>query len=140
MITDRELLKQALEALEAETSDSWECNSYHPKIHSAITALRQALEVEQQVEPVAYFYTVNGHIVSTEASEKLMEQMDGEPDRIPLYTFPLPIQKPQEAQQPLTDKQILDFVKTAPALDTAEAEWLHVARAIERAHHIGGAA
>ena len=43
-----------------------------------------------------------------------------------------------ESQQrkPLTDEQILSFVNAAPALDTAEAEWLHVARAIEAAHGI----
>lgn len=41
--------------------------------------------------------------------------------------------------QPLTDERILAMVKAAPALKTAEAEWLHVARAIERAHGIGGA-
>ncbi len=36
--------------MEAETSESWECNSYHPKIHSAITALHQALEAEQPAQ------------------------------------------------------------------------------------------
>jgi hypothetical protein len=39
----RQAAQQALEALEAETSESWECNSYHPKIQPAITALRAAL-------------------------------------------------------------------------------------------------
>ena len=38
---------------------------------------------------------------------------------------------------PLTDEQILAFAKSAPALETAEAEWIHVARAIEAAHGIG---
>ena len=41
------------------------------------------------------------------------------------------------ASKPLTDEQILSIVRVAPALDTAEAEWLHVSRAIERAHGIG---
>ena len=49
-----------------------------------------------------------------------------------LYTHPAP------QRQPLTDEEILAMVKTAPALNTAEAEWLHVARAIEQAHGIGG--
>jgi hypothetical protein len=39
---------------------------------------------------------------------------------------------------PLSDDQILKMVKEAPALDTAEAEWLHVARAVEAAHGIKG--
>jgi hypothetical protein len=33
--------------------------------------------------------------------------------------------------QSLTDKEILEKVKAAPALGTAEAEWLHVCRAVE---------
>ena len=45
-----------------------------------------------------------------------------------LYTEP-----PKREWVGLTDEQILSFVKAAPALDTAEAEWLHVARAIEAA-------
>lgn len=43
---------------------------------------------------------------------------------------------PNPARQPLTDEQILSIVRVAPALGTAEAEWLHVARAIEAAHGI----
>jgi hypothetical protein len=38
-----EAMKLALEALEAEINPSWECNSYHPKIYEAITALRTAI-------------------------------------------------------------------------------------------------
>lgn len=48
----------------------------------------------------------------------------------PLYAAPQP------TRQPLTDEQILSIVRVAPALDTAEAEWLHVARAVEAAHGI----
>lgn len=40
--------RQALEALEAETHPDWDCNSYHPKISSAIEALREALEAAPQ--------------------------------------------------------------------------------------------
>jgi hypothetical protein len=45
----------------------------------------------------------------------------------PLYTTP-----PQRPWVGLTDGEILAWVKTAPALDTAEAEWLHVVRAAEQ--------
>lgn len=44
----------------------------------------------------------------------------------------------QPTSQPLMDEQILSIVRVAPALDTAEAEWLHVARAVEVAHGITG--
>ena len=46
-----EAMKQALEALEAETDPSWICNSYHPKIAQAITSLRQAIEQAEKQEP-----------------------------------------------------------------------------------------
>ena len=39
----RDVMKMALEALEAETAIDWECNSYHPKIWPAMAALRSAL-------------------------------------------------------------------------------------------------
>lgn len=43
------------------------------------------------------------------------------------------VQAAEQKREPLTDEQILDFVKAAPALNSAEAEWLHVCRAVERA-------
>jgi hypothetical protein len=51
------------------------------------------------------------------------------PEGTAFYTTP-------QQRKPLTDEQILSFVNAAPALETAEAEWLHVARAIEAAHGI----
>jgi uncharacterized protein YqcC (DUF446 family) len=45
-----EALKLALEALEAETDPNWECNSYHPKIWEAITAIKQALAAQPAVQ------------------------------------------------------------------------------------------
>ena len=48
----KEALKLALEAFEAETDPNWKCNSYHPKIWEAITAIKQALAASVQ-EPVA---------------------------------------------------------------------------------------
>jgi hypothetical protein len=50
----KEALKLALEALEAETDPNWKCNSYHPKIWEAITAIKQALAASVQ-EPVASY-------------------------------------------------------------------------------------
>jgi hypothetical protein len=48
----KEALKLALEAMEAETNPSWDCNSYHPKIWNAITTIKEALAQPAQ-EPVA---------------------------------------------------------------------------------------
>jgi hypothetical protein len=45
-----EALKLALDALEAETDPNWECNSYHPKIWEAITAIKQALALDKKAE------------------------------------------------------------------------------------------
>jgi hypothetical protein len=42
-MTKEEALKLALEAMEAETNPSWDCNSYHPKIWNAITTIKEAL-------------------------------------------------------------------------------------------------
>ena len=46
-----DVMKLALEALEAETDPNWKCNSYHPKIWEAIAALEQAIKQEEQ-QPV----------------------------------------------------------------------------------------
>jgi len=41
---DTALIRQMLEAIEAETSDTWECNSYHPKLYAAVIAARKRLK------------------------------------------------------------------------------------------------
>jgi hypothetical protein len=90
---------------------------------------------QQPLEPVAYFYTRSGRIVSTEASQQLMEQMTGEPGRIALYSAPQPV------QQPLTEEQILDLSDPFGAFEYGDAQGhkrKEFARAIERAHGIGG--
>ena len=105
-------------------------------LDKAVAALRAAL-AEPQDEPVAWMYEHDGMV--HDAANPPFFAMNrwktpvGEPyTETPLYTHPAP------RRQPLTDEEILAMVKTAPALHTAEAEWLHVARAIERAHGIGG--
>ena len=40
------LLRQALDAIEAELSPDWNCNSYHPKLHAAHAALRKHMGEE----------------------------------------------------------------------------------------------
>ena len=41
---DTALIQQLVEAIEAETSDTWECSSYHPKLHDAVVAASARLE------------------------------------------------------------------------------------------------
>ena len=59
MSTKDEALKLALEALKAETDPNWECNSYHPKVWEAITAIKQAL-----AEPVQELAEYNAGLLN----------------------------------------------------------------------------
>ena len=126
-MNSREVMQMALDALDFTDSEpgsiAWE------REKEAIDALKAALAEPQ--EPVAWgMRHSDGRIYDCIAPG----EHDREPGRytVPLYTRPAP------QRQPLTDEAILAMVKTAPALNTAEAEWLHVARAIEKAHGIGG--
>ena len=77
-------------------------------------------------EPFGYLWPTGGH-----PEFRYTQQKRGGVDGMPLYAAP-----PQ--RKPLTVEEILATVCLPRALNTAEAEWLHVARAIERAHGIGG--
>lgn len=90
--------------------------------------LRAALE-QAEPEPVAWMCPEDPER-ETAFSWKAGHCENCGKQRIPLYTAP-----PQ--RKPLTDDEILEMVRAAPALGSAEDEWLHVARAIERAHGIG---
>lgn len=84
-------------------------------------------------EPVAWMYEWNGRTHITTADQRPIEHAHPHFNKSkPLYTAPNP------ARQPLTDEQILSIVRVAPALDTAEAEFLHIVRAVEFAHGITG--
>ena len=120
----RTAAQQALEALEScwekgLTRKNWK------QAEEAITALSTAL-AEPEQEPVAWKDTTYGN---------LHHQNFG--GCIPLYTHP-----PQ--RKPLTDEEIeLLAVKHAPPIDPAFAQhddFIEFARAIERAHGIGGEA
>lgn len=71
---------------------------------------------QPEQEPVAL--VIDGVLVKSALPEKYTGH---------LYTI-----SPQREWVGLTDEEILALVKTAPALDTAEAEWLHVVRAAEQ--------
>ena len=121
----REAAQQALEALEWHLD--W--GTWGADLDGCAAALRAALE--QKAEPVPAGYLVSPH---GEFKPNFNLRFTFPPESldwsIPLYTAP-----PQ--RKPLTDDEILEMVRAAPDLGAAEDEWLHVARAIERAHGIG---
>jgi hypothetical protein len=114
----REVLKQALEAL--ENIDNWLPTIGQRGLRDyeadAITAIKAALAQPEQ-EPVGHLYTIAGAQHCT--IEKVLP--DG-----PLFTAP-------PKRQPLTDKQI-EAVMNACLNDW---DWQAFARAIELHHDIG---
>lgn len=118
-MTDRELMQQALEALEKTTANTI---SQAARIQEAITALRERLEQPEQ-EPVGYFQ----YSMHLDAWVQNKEEIKG----IAFYTSP-----PQ--RKPLTDEEIgtvLGFGEYTTA--STKATLLHMARALERSHDIG---
>jgi len=89
-MTDRDVMQQALDALENERYVS-------THIVDAITALRTALEQPEQ-EPVAWM-SDNGSVASMQ--EKKMGYVLESAFTIPLYTTP-----PAAQRKPLTDEQL----------------------------------
>ena len=121
MNKQREALQVVLEALEdyqANGAPFFKCDS-------AVSAIREAL-AEPEQEPVAWMLMndTHCHIMATEWKP---EDSDGW-KTAPLYTAP-------PARKPLTDEEISAIVQSMSAY-TWDAHML--ARAIERAHGIGG--
>jgi hypothetical protein len=123
----REAAQQALEALEGRA-----VNRYMERLDETIAALKAALSEPEQ-EPMAYVsgsYAGHFTVVPTNPALVLTTGMA-------LYSHP-----PQ--RKPLTDEEIeLLAVKHAPPIDPAFAQhddFIEFARAIERAHGIGGEA
>ena len=104
----KEVLKQALEALETEVSIDWtnndEFNASAEKMHDAITSLRQAIAELESQKPVAWRDRTYGTLMHQEWR-----------DAAPLYTHP-----PQ--RKPLTDEQIAETFCKAPR-QTQNAAW-----------------
>lgn len=130
MTTLREAAEMALEALEVATTPRSEDRQ---TVLKAQAALREALA--QQIvpsdyqdchQPVAYGYRdARGNI-------RLLNHYETKMDRIPLYTSP-----PQ--RQPLTDEEIAAILSQSAGVDLKlNGGDLLFARAIERAHGIGG--
>ena len=111
----RALLQQALEALDAY---SWE------QVDAARVALRKALEQPEQ-EPVAWMvYTLDGKSVCVTDNPT---DFGSKHKALPLYTAP-----PQ--RKPLTEEEIYEMYNEP----RSDAEMVAFARAVERAHGIGG--
>ena len=125
----RSVVEQALAAFEQLVRQHYKLGTDYDNRAKALRAALEQPPVEQ--EPVAYFYTRSGRVVSTEATDALMQQMIGEPGRVALYAHPQP------PRQPLTLEQI-DEVWAATKGPRHGIR--NFARAIERAHGIGGEA
>jgi hypothetical protein len=126
MITLKQAAQQALEAMSGVITPA--------NLRAAREALRQALEAEQQDEPVGYFKAEPfGWTDCAETDE----------GAVALYERPH-----QPAQQPLTEEQIRELMNQSDdecmANPDSQAPWsakpwsTRFARAIERAHGIGG--
>jgi len=122
----REAMKQALEALESDPIS-------HAGLVSrkqAITALRQALETEQ--EPVAWITDGGKGELWWYQSSKFDEEgnlIGPNPDDIPLYTSP-----PKREWVGLTNEEIHDLIYLSQKIDASNSPWfdcLGFYRAIE---------
>ena len=114
-------MKQALEALEpyarqvVEKGDDYEIAKCDPKVDTAITALRLAIEQAERQEPVAWWHEMDG-VVDLNVSGH----------GVPLYTAP-----PQ--RQPLQgDKEGWYWVSPSHCIS------IDMIRTVEKLHGIGG--
>ena len=130
----REAAQQALEALTVYDGTNGES-----KRKRVLAALRAAL-AEPQDEPVAWMYPDDyERMVSSEAWAEVFSVQVSSPTQgkttVPLYTHPAP------QRQPLSDEKLRglwSWAMTAEAERTAATQQHAFARAIERAHGIGG--
>jgi hypothetical protein len=128
MVWEKEMsidaMKQALEYLDSPSSKLWPAGTQY----KIIIALRLAIEQAEKQEPVAWLY------LDSWGTLKLSQIMPVLVGAFPVYTAP-----PQ--RQPLTEEELRQcFLATNTAEPLAEG-WPGLerfARAIERAHGIGG--
>ena len=134
----RSVVEQALKALEKADRISGYRNNW-AEVNSLIAALEQP---QGEQEPVAY-YVMNGAALFQLFRSKsqadalaydLQKRHDLSGSLAHFHVVPLYI-RPQPPRQPLTDEQIRDV---AFDVDAAYGSVIEFARAIERAHKIGG--
>jgi len=136
-MTDREIMQQALEALEScDPGDYTTGHVIYPSYHedaveAAITALETAL-AEPVQEPVAWMTVRLGAPIQTTAREDVANEWAKWGEQ-PLYTAP-----PQ--RKPLTEEQCVSIFREAflasPDPLVKDNMTIAFARAIERAHGI----
>ena len=114
-------MQKALEALTV----AWQQNP-HWQITESMRNLREAL-AEPEQEPVAWMKVENFIDAEGLWDERVMFNHDG--DGKPLYTAPTP-------RKPLTDLEIFEMANQCTIAHDLHAD--KFARAIERAHGIGG--
>ena len=124
-MTDRELMQQALEALEEINKLSVGENAIclPAEIDTAMDALRERLAQPEQ-EPVAHVYLFEPNGRPRVAWDNAKDIKIGDK----LYTAP-PQRKPLMDEEILTYRHMIDW--------TAEWSYIDFARAIEAAHGIG---
>lgn len=128
-MTDREIMQQALEALENVTEDYVESRQY--KHNKAITALREGLaQLAPVQEPVAWLHPANATCVTTDPTAYARG--------IPLYTAPpaAPVQPEQEPVYHLrqfgdvTKEQFERYAQTGSIAAPAAAQQIDEAYAV----------
>jgi len=128
----REAIEEAIEVLEDAGAEMLTETGNENYYGEAITALRKALETEQ--EPVAWITNGGKGELWWHQSSKFDEEgnlIGPNPDDIPLYTAPL-----KKEWVGLTDKEIQDLGYLSEKFDASNSEWFDrwgFARAIEQA-------
>ena len=140
-MNNREVMQQALEAI--RIFREWETGQDYESCRATVLARALAAEeslgaalAEPQDEPVAWMYPDDyERMVASETWANVFSVQVGSPTQgkttVPLYTHPAP------QRQTLTEKEI-EAVFAQKRGDTTEQHLIGCARAIERAHGIGG--
>jgi hypothetical protein len=141
-MTDKELMQQALEALESNHDEIVHDWSLVAKNNKAITALRTAIEQAEKQEPVAYVYEREIDGFGLRKDVKFLKPVEVGSD---LYTSP-------PASRPLTERELMKCIADAGCFGTVKMSFESgpydidrpslnadkLCRAIEAAHGITG--
>ena len=107
-MTDRELMQQALDALEKLNKDGWILADFEDEVYASIEALRARL-AQPEPEPVAW---ADKYDLDREGHDFWVSRQQPAKNGVPLYTAP-----PQREWKGLTDEELLDIADMAYAND-----------------------